>query len=137
MFCPRTSQFKMNCFYIIGLFIIQNFVICDGKSYIGLECNLSVISLIIPYRKVWIQMNFGRGWKYRLLCQIRLFYLFLHILAKSIKCYKFNASATEKFLPKKFLIQENLQQCEEGVNHCIMIKGTGHLKLNRYILFIS
>ena len=51
------------------------------------------------------------------------------VVAQSIRCYKFKASATqddddpEKFIPKKFLIQENLQQCENGVTHCIMIKG--------------
>ena len=51
------------------------------------------------------------------------------VVAQSIRCYKFKASATEdeydieKFIPKKFLIQENLQQCEKGVTHCIMIKG--------------
>ena len=53
----------------------------------------------------------------------------LPLVAQSIRCYKFKASATqddddpEKFIPKKFLIQENLQQCENGVTHCIMIKG--------------
>ena len=51
------------------------------------------------------------------------------VVAQSIRCYKFKASATEdeyeieKFSPKKFLIQKNLQQCEKGVTHCIMIKG--------------
>ena len=52
------------------------------------------------------------------------------VVAQSIRCYKFKASATEneydieKFIPKKFLIQENLQHCENGVTHCIMIKGS-------------
>ena len=51
------------------------------------------------------------------------------VAAQSIRCYKFKASANEdeydikKFIPNKFLIQENLQQCEKGVTHCIMIKG--------------
>ena len=51
------------------------------------------------------------------------------VVAQSIRCYKFKALATEeeyeteRFIPKKFLIQENLQQCEKGVTHCIMIKG--------------
>ena len=55
--------------------------------------------------------------------------VFLPLVAQSIRCYKFKASATqdeydtEKFIPKKFLIQENLQQCEKGVTHCIMMKG--------------
>ena len=51
------------------------------------------------------------------------------VVAQSIRCYKFKASATkgaydtEKFNPKKFLIQANLQQCVKGVTHCIMVKG--------------
>ena len=52
-----------------------------------------------------------------------------HVPAQSIRCYKFKASATEdeykteKFTPKGFLTQANLQQCEKGITHCIMIKG--------------